>query len=31
VHLSYRLGTNLVRDVVRGGAVVVRDGRRVPA
>lgn len=31
VHLSYRLGTNLVRDVVRGGAIVVRDGRRVPA
>src|SRR5690606_31682048 len=30
VHLSYRMGTNLVRDVVRGGAVVVREGRRVP-
>lgn len=28
VHLSYRMGTNLVRDVVRGGEVVVRDARR---
>lgn len=27
VHLPYRLGTNLVRDVVRGGELVVRDGR----
>ncbi len=31
VDVPYRLGTNLVRDVIRGGAIVVRDGRRVPA
>jgi imidazolonepropionase len=29
VHLAYRLGTNLVRDVVRHGSIVVREGRRV--
>jgi imidazolonepropionase len=28
VHLAYRMGTNLVRDVVRGGEVVVRNGAR---
>jgi imidazolonepropionase len=31
VHLPYRMGTNLVRTVVRRGAVVVHEGRRVPA
>jgi imidazolonepropionase len=31
VHLPYRLGTNLVRTVVRHGTVVVHEGRRVPA
>ncbi len=29
LHLPYRLGTNLVRTVIRAGRVVVRDGRRV--
>jgi imidazolonepropionase len=29
VHLPYRLGTNLVHTVLRGGQVVVEDGRRV--
>jgi imidazolonepropionase len=29
VHLSYRLGTNLVRDVIRGGRIVVSKGQRV--
>jgi imidazolonepropionase len=31
VHLPYRLGTNLVRTVIRHGIVVVHEGRRVPA
>jgi imidazolonepropionase len=31
VHLSYRLGTNLVDTVIRRGEVVVRQGRRVPS
>jgi imidazolonepropionase len=31
VHLPYRMGTNLVRHVVRRGRVVVADGRRVAA
>jgi imidazolonepropionase len=30
VHLPYRMGSRLVRDVIRGGRVVVREGRRVP-
>jgi imidazolonepropionase len=30
VHLPYRLGQNLVHTVLRGGRVVVEDGRRVP-
>jgi len=29
VHLPYRMGTNLVRTVVRHGEVVVREGRLV--
>jgi imidazolonepropionase len=28
-HLGYRFGANRCRDVVKGGRVVVRDGRRV--
>ena len=31
VHLSYRMGTNLVDTVIRRGEVVVRQGRRVPS
>jgi len=31
VHLPYRMGTNLVHTVVRGGQVVVEDGRRTKA
>ena len=31
VHLPYRMGTNLVRTVIRGGQVVVEGGRRVEA
>jgi imidazolonepropionase len=31
VHLPYRLGTNLVRTVIRHGAVVVHEGRRESA
>ena len=31
VHLPYRMGTNLVHTVIRGGQVVVEDGRRTKA